>query len=687
MITHRWFWLGALSVIAAAAACSSDSKEKQSASNATVVTIADAGPVKDAGPVAEAKWPHLGCDPLVPSYCMFPWPSNVYTVADDTTPTGLRLALKKDAMLLSTGGVRTSVDELNKSDGFSPGGPLMAHFPGVTMEGLPDIDHIEDSLTPSAPVIVVTEDGERAPYFVEIDATGSSDNTRSFMIRPATRLKDATRYIVAIRGLRSAKGALMASPAFAALRDDKAYDKEPSVEQRRALYADIFSRLSAKGVDKENLLLAWDFTTASRENNTGNVLHMRDAELLNFRKAGPDVKVTKVETDFDPRIAFRLEGHITVPLYLTDTSSNGRLVFDENGHPKVNPDRPTAEVSFLMMIPKSASKKNPAALLQYGHGLLGEPGEIEAEHLLEIASKYNYALFGIHQWGMASDDGHLANDATSIGFGLQSGDLEQLVPMYDRLQQSQLNHLLAMRGMINELAQKGDYADVIDENQRYYYGASQGGIFGGTYMALSTDVTRGVLDVTGQPYHLLLPRSVNFDQFFAIMRDQWPDERNQMLGLALVQMLWDRSEPNGYTKYIQENMLPGTPRHTVMMRVAIGDHQVSTRGGQVMARTVGAKHLDTGVRKVFGLELAKTIEDESGYLEVDFGLPPEPVCDLPIDVCEDPHRLGRNLPAALGQLDVFLRNGLITNICEGGVCSYPEFSGCTPEDATPTCPD
>ena len=67
-------------------------------------------------------------------------------------------------------------------------------------------------------------------------------------------------------------------------------------------------------------------------------------------------------------------------------------------------------------------------------------------------------------------------------------------------------------------------------------------------------------------------------------------------------MLWDRVEPSGYTKYLRQDMLPGTPAHEVLMRAAVGDHQVTTLGAHIMARAVGAKHVDSGVRDVPGLE-------------------------------------------------------------------------------------
>jgi hypothetical protein len=37
-------------------------------------------------------YPHLDCDPLVPGYCGYPFPSSVTTVPDPSAPTGRRVA-------------------------------------------------------------------------------------------------------------------------------------------------------------------------------------------------------------------------------------------------------------------------------------------------------------------------------------------------------------------------------------------------------------------------------------------------------------------------------------------------------------------------------------------------------------------------------------------------------------------
>jgi len=256
--------------------------------------------------------------------------------------------------------------------------------------------------------------------------------------------------------------------------------------------------------------------------------------------------------------------------------------------------------------------------------------------------------------------------------------------MFDRQHQGMLEYLLAMRMMSRGLAEDPTYGPLLDGERRYYHGISQGGIFGGTYMALSTDVTRGVLGVMGMPYNLLLNRSVDFGLFFTLFNVAYPDARDQQLMLSLIQNFWDRTEPNGYAPYIRTDTLPDTPSHEVLMRAAVGDHQVSTLGGQLMARAIEAEHLVAGGRAVYGL----TPADEpsgSAYVEYSFGLPPEPLCNVPMTACDDPHGKIRRLEASKQQLDAFLRTGQVENTCPGGICDFPDQSGCAPGATTPAC--
>ena len=129
---------------------------------------------------------------------------------------------------------------------------------------------------------------------------------------------------------------------------------------------------------------------------------------------------------------------------------------------------------------------------------------------------------------------------------------------------------------------------VIDTSRLYYNGNSQGGILGGAATAVAPDWTRATLGVPAMNYSVLLNRSVDFDLYKTILDPAYPSPLSQQLILSMIQMLWDRSEPNGYAHRMTDNPLPDTPPHEVLLNVAFGDHQVTTWQADVEARTIGA---------------------------------------------------------------------------------------------------
>ncbi|HLM71848.1 MAG TPA: hypothetical protein VK459_04135, partial [Polyangiaceae bacterium] len=178
------------------------------------------------------------CDPLVPTQCGFPFPSNVWLADDEATATKKRVAFGAGTLPKSKSS-STSIDpaQWSDSDGFSTGQAPMTHLPGATVTGLPTQDSIDLSLSDDSPTVLIeAETGKRVPHFAELDMSADTDDDRAFMIRPVVRLKDATRYIVAIRRVVDADGRrLQPTPVFKALRDGEWLDSEPSVGRRREL--------------------------------------------------------------------------------------------------------------------------------------------------------------------------------------------------------------------------------------------------------------------------------------------------------------------------------------------------------------------------------------------------------------------------------------------------------------------
>lgn len=646
----------------------------EASSSSSSTTGADSSSTGLGPEPAAEEWPNIGCDPLVPTYCSAPFPSNVYTVEDKATSTGRRVMLAQELLPADTAGLSADPTPWNGLDGFSPGIAISAHFPDVTQDTLvagnvASATSIPRSLEDDSPTVLLdVTTGERVPHWVDLDATGADEAQRLFMIRPAIRLNDASRYIVAIRDLQDGGGSpIAATEGFAALRDRSDSDDD-TINDRRPLYGDIFTHTTAAGIDRDTLQLAWDFSTSSRENNTGWMVHMRDDAFEIIGEDGPTYTITSVDDEWDKEglIAHRIFLDVEVPMYLDQVAPLSTLQFGEDGMPEANG---TALFEVEILIPTSAAT-TPVRPLQYGHGLLGSKSQIESGHFREFINEYGYALFGVTFIGFSEDD------ELFIGAMLGNGQFDQFKQVIDRQQQGMVNSLVAMRMMLTTFAEDETYGALIDNSAGHYLGISQGGIYGPTYMALSTDIQRGTFGVPGMPYNVLLSRSVDFDLFFDIMRSGYPDSRDHMMLLNYAQMLWDRIEPTGYAPYLLADTFPGTEPKEVLLRAAVGDHQVTNFGAHIMSRSLGIPHLDTGIREIWGLETQTGPIAGSAYVEYEFGLPADPVVNTPQRACEDPHGEVRRLDEAREQMDTFFRTGSIENTCDGGNCSFPELSGC-----------
>ncbi|MBK9264307.1 MAG: hypothetical protein IPM54_31460 [Polyangiaceae bacterium] len=606
-----------------------------------------------------------GCDPLAPMQCGFPFPSNFWLAEDRATVTGGRVAFGASTLPVASGHGPLDPKWWADSDGFSGGQPALAHLPGATTTGLPTQNSIELSLSDASPTVIIdAETGERIAHFSELDMSipQEENEERAFIVRPVVRLRDATRYIVAIRHVVDVDGNEIApSPAFAALRDGSA-SCEPSIDARRTMYEDIFAKLEKAGVPRTDLQLAWDFTTSSRENNTRWLVAMRDDALAKVGTLGPDYTLTTTEEFTEAQNAHiwrRFVGTMKVPLYLDDPGPKGKLVFDENGLPKQNG---WADYEFVVHVPHVAKSGQKLSLVQNGHGLLGSKFEGGNGYLGEFANKFGYVAFSVDLIGMASEDVATITDAIVS----DAGAFRNAV---DRQHQGILNSLLAMRMMsgrfVNEELVQVNGQSAIDPAQRFYRGDSQGGIFGTTYMSVSTDVTRGLVSVPGMPYTMLLDRSTDFQPFFLFMKSAYQTGRNIQLIEGLMQMLWDRTEPSGYAPYMRENMLPNTPEHELLIHVAIGDYQVTPLGAHIIARTVGAKNLLPVNRSVWGIDEANAPLQGAAIVEYEFGLPPAPETNTPTKGNDDPHGTVRHLDPSYKQADKFFRTGIIDAFCDG----------------------
>ncbi|MEI7506984.1 MAG: hypothetical protein WCK23_09235, partial [Actinomycetes bacterium] len=93
-----------------------------------------------------------GCEELDPSQCILPFPSNRYTVVDETTPTGRRVAIPAEGLLVNAKGIFIDPNEWNRNDGFSPNSSILTLIADLDAKAsdLPKWTDLEGSLSNDA---------------------------------------------------------------------------------------------------------------------------------------------------------------------------------------------------------------------------------------------------------------------------------------------------------------------------------------------------------------------------------------------------------------------------------------------------------------------------------------------------------------------------------------------------------
>jgi predicted acyl esterase len=680
------------------------------------------------------------CDALDGTACMLPFPSDHFTAADPSTPTGLRLDLPAAGTPLNTGEPlpgapridprRVDPTEWNRNDGFSPGATVMTYVEGLDLqetfgmaEGVELADRPNLSMAADAPIVLVDLDtGERWPYYGELDAHPGAvaADEQVLIIRPLVNFTPGHRYGVAMRDLKDGAGQdITAGDVFAWYRDGAEGDAPHGADEARATEVDaLLDDMEDLGVDREDLYLAWDFTVSSSQNLTGRALAIRDeafAELGDTDLAdrevdgdAPQITVTNVLNDVNADTERRVEGRVRVPNFLHlapgDSAPSPRpdgtwgqenVLFATSARFAYESDTPgpmdlpirneTADLSvpFACNIPRTASAEAPATPMLYGHGLMGSLGEGNGGSSARLRER-NFMNCSLDWTGMSS------GDALSVGRVLQ--DASAFPRVADRLQQGFLNFMFMGRAMIHpdglstlEAFQDDEGEPLIHTDTLAYDGNSQGGILGGSLVALSPDIENGVLGVPGANYSTLLNRSVDWEG--AIYGDlyylAYEDPVERQLGYAMLQMLWDRGESNGYAHATTDTPLPNTPTHRVLLHPAFADYQVANIAAEVQARTYGARLLQTSLLEerhwsddmTFGFELFDVVDGQvqdhagSALVYFDSGNSLHPSVNLPpekIDAEGDPHGDPRQDARGSTQRATFLNTGIVTDTADGG---------------------
>jgi hypothetical protein len=607
-----------------------------------------------------------GCNPLIGDDCLTPFPSAFIEIPDATTATGLRISLPATALPAPRGGSPLDSTRLDLHDGVSPATPFVVYFArGVNAAQLPMLDQLDQSVTAASTVqIINVATGQRVPVFAELDANASEGARQALLIRPMTRMLPATRYVIALVGLQDAEGKPLVARGFAALRDGT--ELTNALSAVRASYEQLFAALEGVGVTRRSLTLAWEVTTASDADVTGHLVGMRDQALAMVDGLSWTI-ASNTETTGDPDRLREIIGTFQVPWFLTDAAPQATLSTDAGGNPVLHG---LGSASFVVDIPACAkTATRPLPVYVFGHGIFGNAAnELESPYEKQVGNFLCMVAVGTDWIGLSRDDlPTVINDVLP--------DFSRFHIVTDRLQQAHVNAQVLTRLFLRHL--KDDPAlqvnghPVTDGSQIYYYGISNGGIQGGTYMALSEDVTRGALSVPGGEWTLMFQRSTGFLSLSTVISIEYPDALDQQILIALLQPDFDFSDPAGFAPHLLASPLPHAPVKHVLVQEGINDTSVPNVATRVLVRAIGMPGIDL-VQQVYGVDEAAAPQP-SAYTQWDIMptlVPPDG--NQPASTDNPVHESVRRLSLVEAQLKAFFApDGQVEQTCAGPcVCNY-----------------
>src|SRR6185503_5511174 len=216
------------------------------------------------------------------------------------------------------------------------------------------------------------------------------------------------------------------------------------------------------------------------------------------------------------------------------------------------------------------------------------------------------------------------NDVPAVALALN--DATKADGVFEVLEQGIANLVVLAQAMRTTLAQTlfVDAASankvLVDPARLYYWGISQGGIFGASVMAYEPTITRGILTSGGANYSFLLDRSADWPKYQLILNGAYEDPFDDQLLIGLMQMRWDKTEPSGIADSVLAGTATGVPPKQLLMQIGLGDEQVSVFAAYWEARSMHAPVVTPSIASPWGVTpQASPLPSGSGLAIYDCG--------------------------------------------------------------------
>lgn len=533
-----------------------------------VVVLATAAIGAFAGPAA------ADCNPLSTQTCLAPFPSNFWTKADASSPTGLRADVTDDLLrpqLLAA---------LPAADGISPTG-VFGGASGFSAGSGAVFEFSKAPLASSLPAdggdAVVAYDldaGRRVAVhaFISTSATNPllvSKQTNVVQVFPRDRWPFGHRVLVAVTKQLSVPGST--DPDFSAL----AAGQNTARGQQYA--SDVAAAIGQAGLTSANIRSATVFTVRTRADVVDPTQNLLDQTLA---RAHPVRGVSMSYDLLSASVGGVASGEVRVDNY---RKKNGAGDVDFSG--ATHKDQ---WIPFRLTIPRSSSSK-AAPIVIYGHGLGGS----KETDLLVAGSNAarGWATLSIdwpnHGLRSFADGGNILLSLSPSKLPQHAGMLNQatfdMAGAYKALATS-LARTDYMRGrwLLNPLGIGADGRPDLDPTRIAVEGTSLGGVLGANFGALAPKLAGIAYSVSGVNISHILSQSILWPLAFGFVLPHEATGTEHAVLLAALQQVIDPADAVNTFDFIRAPRA-GQNKKPFLLMLGEGDTVVPNPSSTAMA--------------------------------------------------------------------------------------------------------
>jgi hypothetical protein len=503
----------------------------------------------DAAPPAPSCATNALYDPANGEEGIFP--DDAWTIADDSTTTGLRIQLDdSNAPWLADvpAGYRDIFTSLNELDGWGTNAEILLRFdaPIVRFEGM-------------HPSVKIYDLGGDAPVEIAY-RTGLYDSGTRLGLTPIHPLRPSTPHAVVITNDLPTEegGCLGASPTLRTLLDGS--NTEPSLQPLMPRYAALAEALDAEpstwahaglfttqNVFESSQVIAADIADATyRWNDDLDCRQSGMRRICTRTFAAGDYRVDGVTQPPPTRRSYRLVVHMVLP----DAEGPHPVVFCGHG------------------------LSDSSNFCSNAIGYFDEPVVVVA-----IDAPHH----GAHPAGAPDNPALLLQDFFAVDI---LGKRIEALKLRDNFRTATFDKLQLLRLLRLDPDLNGDGDPDVNVERMAYFGMSLGGIMASEFLALADGITAAHLNVPGARLTQIIRDARNFAPLVQVLIPNTQSTGQTARIFSAAQTVLEPGEPANWATRVTRDRLVGEPAH-VLLTMAIDDMVVPNSSTRTLAVSLG----------------------------------------------------------------------------------------------------